>query len=75
MTFAIRPPPPVQPKGLQAWVWHPRADVAPKLCRVLRVLKGTGKVVIANDSGSGPAEFGIPAEWLFTPPDAESVQG
>ena len=74
MTAMILPPP-LPAKRLRLWVFHPRADVGPKLVTVLRVIKGTGKVVIANDSGSGPPEFGIPVDWLNVPPDAEPNKG
>ena len=75
----IVPPPPTKPpsaKGLRAWLWHPRQDVGPRLVRVLRVLKGTGKVVIQNpDPGpyhpGNPAEFGVPAAWFNAPENAE----
>jgi hypothetical protein len=70
----LPPPMPGAPRGsLRAWVWHPRADVGPKLCTVLRVLKGRGIAVILNDSGSGPPEIGVPVAWLFTPPEAEGM--
>jgi hypothetical protein len=72
----ILPPPmtPDAPRGsLRAWVWHPRADVGPKLCTVLRVLKGRGIAVIRNDSGTGPPEIGVPVTWLFAPPEAEGI--
>ena len=73
MNATMLPPPPAPRGALRAWVWHPRADVGPKLVTVLRVLKGRGIVVIANDSGDGPAEYGIPVAWLFCPADADSV--
>lgn len=79
MSATILPPPPGPadyPKGLRLWVYHPRANVAPKLVRVLRVIKGKGVVVILNDNPKDPPnlrELGCPVAWFSVPPDAESV--
>lgn len=74
--LTIVPPPPVPAKGLRLWVFHPRADVAPKLVRVLRVLKGRGVAVILNDNPNDPPhlrELGVPVAFFNVPENAEPV--